>query len=55
MRSQAKNVAGWLLVATAVAMLLIARRLDLLLIVAPAAGLISYWSGRAGKMGERKI
>jgi hypothetical protein len=52
MKSRLTNSAGWMLVITAILLLLIAHRLDLLLIVAPVAALFSYWSARDSTRGN---
>ncbi|MCU1306830.1 MAG: hypothetical protein JWN45_1525 [Acidobacteriaceae bacterium] len=52
MKSRLTNSAGLMLVATAILLLLIAHRLDLLLIAAPVAALFSYWSVRGAARGN---
>jgi hypothetical protein len=45
----------WILVAATLLWLLLSGRLDLLLIVVPVAAVISYVSGRSGKVGRNRI
>jgi hypothetical protein len=54
MKSRLTNSTGLMLVATAILLLLIVHRLDLLLIAAPVAALFSYWSA-GGAVGKHTI
>jgi hypothetical protein len=58
MESRVANSAGWMLVLAAVLLLAISHRLDLLIIVAPIAMMVSIWIAwaRAGdKSSQRKM
>jgi hypothetical protein len=52
MKSRVTNSAGLILVTCAILLLVIAHRLDLLLIVAPVAALFSFWSARSATRGN---
>jgi hypothetical protein len=52
MKSRVTNLAGLMLVTAAILLLVITRRVDLLLIVAPVAALFSFWSARSATRGN---
>jgi hypothetical protein len=56
MESRVTNWAGWMLVVAAVSMMFICNRLDLLMIVLPAAVVFAYATTRvAGRSGQHRI